>query len=183
MDKELYHYGILGMKWGVRRYQNKDGSYTRKGLERYRKSEAEYNSAREKYKSAKSKYKSGNGSKQDVEIAKSNLRIAKRGLDKSYDKLKNDYLGDQGKELYRKGKTIKGNEARTIGIVGGSNFAAVAANKLLQNTGKYISTKYGNIPLDKLVPGVISVGGTATAGILKVKDMYEAKRLRAYYAH
>ena len=25
------HYGVLGMKWGVRRYQNKDGSLTNKG--------------------------------------------------------------------------------------------------------------------------------------------------------
>lgn len=28
---ELKHHGVLGMKWGVRRYQNKDGSLTSKG--------------------------------------------------------------------------------------------------------------------------------------------------------
>lgn len=32
---ELYHWGIKGMKWGVRRYQNKDGSLTDAGKKRY----------------------------------------------------------------------------------------------------------------------------------------------------
>lgn len=34
---ELYHYGTKGMKWGVRRYQNKDGSLTERGIKRYAK--------------------------------------------------------------------------------------------------------------------------------------------------
>lgn len=32
---ELYHHGIKGMRWGVRRYQNEDGSLTPKGEKRY----------------------------------------------------------------------------------------------------------------------------------------------------
>ena len=32
---ELYHYGVKGMKWGVRRYQNNDGSLTPAGKKRY----------------------------------------------------------------------------------------------------------------------------------------------------
>lgn len=36
MEKyELTHWGIKGMKWGVRRYQNKDGSLTPAGKKRY----------------------------------------------------------------------------------------------------------------------------------------------------
>lgn len=34
---ELYHYGVKGQKWGVRRYQNKDGSLTDAGRSHYRK--------------------------------------------------------------------------------------------------------------------------------------------------
>ena len=37
----LQHHGILGMKWGVRRYQNKDGSLTAAGKKRVAKLDAE----------------------------------------------------------------------------------------------------------------------------------------------
>lgn len=38
MEYEIYHYGVKGMKWGVRRYQRKDGSLTPAGKKRLAKS-------------------------------------------------------------------------------------------------------------------------------------------------
>ena len=35
MDSYIAHHGIIGMKWGVRRYQNKDGTLTNAGKTRY----------------------------------------------------------------------------------------------------------------------------------------------------
>ena len=49
MYNELYHHGILGQKWGVRRYQNADGSLTAKGIKRYKARAEKYKARAEKY--------------------------------------------------------------------------------------------------------------------------------------
>lgn len=36
-DWNLYHSGVLGQKWGIRRYQNEDGTLTALGKQRYAK--------------------------------------------------------------------------------------------------------------------------------------------------
>ena len=43
---ELMHFGIKGMKWGVRRYQNKDGTLTPAGKKRYDRDIIENNARR-----------------------------------------------------------------------------------------------------------------------------------------
>jgi len=37
VENTLQHFGIRGMKWGIRRFQNPDGTLTPAGKERYRK--------------------------------------------------------------------------------------------------------------------------------------------------
>lgn len=46
---ELKHFGIKGMKWGVRRFQNKDGTRTAAGKKREKDYAAKNNSVREKF--------------------------------------------------------------------------------------------------------------------------------------
>ena len=70
----LMHYGVKGMKWGVRRYQNYDGSYTRKGLERYRKAESDYETAKSKADETRAAYKSGQATRQRSRMPRALLR-------------------------------------------------------------------------------------------------------------
>lgn len=41
-NNELYHHGVLGMRWGVRRFQNKNGVLTAEGKKRYKEYKSDY---------------------------------------------------------------------------------------------------------------------------------------------
>ena len=67
----LQHHGILGQKWGVRRFQNADGSLTSAGKRRY-SAESVGNISSEKGTKKRSQVKSAEQKKQQLENAKKN---------------------------------------------------------------------------------------------------------------
>ena len=78
-NNELMHHGILGMKWGVRRYRNKDGSLTPAGKRRVQTGEIG--------KSSDSAVSSTSSHKRSVkEMSDSELRdkISRMELEKRY---------------------------------------------------------------------------------------------------
>ena len=76
--KELVHHGVKGQKWGVRRYQNKDGTLIRNS--KGRKSDKE--NIHDDYKEAHSKKKTS--SMRDAELRK---RLNRIQMEQQYSKL------------------------------------------------------------------------------------------------
>lgn len=74
---ELYHHGVLGQKWGVRRYQNADGSLTAQGKKRYGSKETSVKTSSSKKTAAKSEHKGlSDGQKKAIKIGAAATAVA-----------------------------------------------------------------------------------------------------------
>lgn len=147
----LMHHGIKGMKWGIRRYQNKDGSLTPEGEKRYLTSNGQLSS-----KGYKKFYKNG--------IITKRGKALKESVDRIAEETKKQYvnddgtLNDAGKKLYKEiygaapdnsrmiramkrwGSEygVESGEASDI-IKKGSTLQRVANDEELGSTRKYMS--------------------------------------------
>lgn len=165
----LQHYGIKGMKWGVRRYQNYDGRYTQAGVKRYNKAMDTYEKRKADYKTAKSSGMRGDA----LKLKKAKVKESKRQVKKHYDHLKLDKKADQGKILYTKGYRIRDNAGTKL-VKAGSTAATV--------TGMAYASGF----LDEnkaIVLGSLSSTAIATGAAIKFVNSNKNKKLRAYYAH
>ena len=132
-DYRLYleHFGVKGMKRGVRRYRNYDGSYTQAGLKRYNVTERRYDDMAAKAKQAKADYKAGKITKLEYNQAKRERRNAERDLKKDYERVRRDRLADRGKELYANNKRM-GNP---VGTYVRTRMANALVYSILANSG------------------------------------------------
>lgn len=97
----LCHYGVIGMKWGLRRYQNKDGSLTPAGIQRY-------GSKKKLHKAYKKALKAATKASQTAEETRLALEQHRKVSSAYNDKLRKKV--ERGKKLSKKElKTFHGN--------------------------------------------------------------------------
>ena len=146
-ESELYHHGIKGQKWGVRRFQNSDGSLTKAGQKRY-------GVVREAGEYAKLSSKVAYGQANEIRktIDASNKRYGGEDGWKTYAKdaygtINGKDYGMSQKEFERFMKEDLKNTLETV------NSQDEARIKAFEETGKEFfdkANKWSNAPVDSL---------------------------------
>lgn len=147
MELELYHYGVKGQRWGVRRFQRKDGSLTAAGKKRYydtpelNRQKAEMKSAKTQMKASRKAYeKVANLSSLYPERAKAALEKT-RFDDAAYRRSKLKYetnkevarIRDKGIEFKKKSKHRLKLEEQFKKLGMDDEQAQAAANKRIRS--------------------------------------------------
>lgn len=132
MNNENYlaHHGIKGQKWGIRRYENPDGSLTEAGKARYGRSQRRSfrKSSNEAYRNAKSLVRSGKITKDSKQFtnAKRDKIVSKYGTGKDlYNYLKGNKT-EKNSAIESSFRRRKGRTATkaALGTIGGLTLAA-----------------------------------------------------------
>ena len=204
---ELYHWGIKGMKWGVRRYQNADGTLTAAGKERLSKSIAKkpyptkftdsivevknYKQNSKSYKDAVEKTKDFEKSYKQYQNDKSrwNMEANKKATEKYGNFTELLFSGDSKKlgEYLQFGKDyIKEKSSKPASIVNKKYEDAVkAAKKAEKESNKFVDDflgEYGKMEVsdERLVSVNLETGKTKrqTVGdIAKISMTDEYRRI------
>lgn len=138
-ERYLAHYGILGMKWGVRRYQNEDGTWTKEGLKRrYSRSELK-DIRKEKSEYWQKAYKQSPDYKKARQLEKQAYELAR----------KYNFDGDDGGGGRTKADQAAGRKYMQLwnDIAVLEDNAEVDARK---ETEKHIKDKYGRMAIYQL---------------------------------
>lgn len=146
----LAHHGILGQRWGIRRYQNPDGSLTAKGRARYGTEEnlRKVQSARAEAEAYRIRSKAE--SKQAKADAKLANKIAKRE-DKRLDKISKEDLKREKKYLKEQNKYRIKQEKKYDKKTKNFDYNRPRNNEFLDKVIKPIALNAGNKVLDKYV--------------------------------